>query len=163
MTQIVVSALTRTWTTRSADPTDPWDYGDTAGEVENVVALIVSDVHRYYGESHGKDIPDAKEGNTLYAVVVDYESGCTFGRAGGYAQVLDFFTDPQKAAELAARALAQKEKDGYGFEHDGENYYTSWLGYFESLNSIDVWECTVRKHYDPFNCSAGTLGYKVGR
>lgn len=155
MTRVVVTAETRTWETRPADPSDSWDNGDTAGEVTNVVAFMERAEAHYYGESHGKDLGDVEIGDTVYAVVADYESGCTFGRDGGHATVLDFFTDPAEAKALAAAALKPDgqverwaghmvDQFDYSFTHNGQSYYRSWVGYFESLNSLDVWECRIK-------------------
>lgn len=174
MTRIVVSAETRTWTTRERDTSDSWDTGDTAGEVTNVVASIEAQEVSYYGESHGKDIPDLKIGDTVYAVVADYESGCTFGRDGGHASVLDFFATAQEARDLAEVALRPDSEGrnwrgdstkicGYSFEHNGQSYYRSWVGYFESLNSLDVWECRIKGHAkDPWSEDRDP-GFRVGR
>lgn len=163
MTRVVVSAETETWTDREADPNDEWDNGDTGGRVANVVAFLEGQEVSYYGDSHGKDIPGADVGITVYAVVVDYESGCTFGRDGGHAQVLDFFSEPSEAKALADVAIARKESDGFGFEHNGVEYFTSWLGYFESLNSIDVWACRIKSApKDPWS-NDPTPGFRVGR
>lgn len=173
MTRIVVSAETREWTTRSPDPNDSWDNGDTAGEVSNVIAFIEGQEVGYYGDSHGKDIPGAKVGDTLYAVVADYESGCTFGRSGGHASVLDFFTDPEEAKALADAALrpdGEEERWGrkvdrfdYNFTHNGVQYWRAWVGYFEDLQSLDVWAVKIKgTPKDPW-ADDPQPGFKTGR
>lgn len=173
MTRVVVSAETRTWETRPADPDDSWDNGDTAGEVSNVVAFIEGQEVHYYGDSHGKEIPGAQVGDIVYAVVADYESGCTFGRDGGHASVLDFYSDRESAEALVKAALTPDgqierygqtvDQFGYGFTFNGENYSRSWEGYFESLNSLDVWECRIKgAAKDPWSDDP-TPGYRVGR
>lgn len=174
MARVVVSAETRTWETRPRDPSDSWDNGDTAGEVTNVVAFLEPREVSYYGDSHGKDIEGADIGTTVYAVVADYESGCTFGRDGGHASVLDFFTDPAEAKALAEAALkpdsegrnwrGDKEKVcGYSFEYNGQTYHRAWVGYFESLNTLDVWECRIKgTAKDPWSEDRDP-GFKVGR
>jgi hypothetical protein len=173
MTRVVVTAETREWTTRERDPSDPWDNGGTAGEVSNVVAFLEEREVSYYGESHGKDIPGAKIGDTVYAVVADYESGCTFGRSGGHAQVLDFFDNPAEAKALAEAALTpdgkeerwgrQVDRFDYQFTHNGQDYGRSWIGYFESLNSLDVWECRIKgTAKDPWSDDPNP-GFRVGR
>lgn len=155
MARVVVSAETREWTTRQRDPSDSWDIGDTAGEVTNVVAFLETQEVSYYGDSHGKEIEGAELGSKVWAVVADYESGCTFGRSGGHAQVLDFFDNPADAKALAEAALkpdgererwaGYKEKVfDYNFTYGDETYYRAWVGYFESLNSLDVWECRIK-------------------
>lgn len=173
MTRIVVSAETRTWTTRERDTSDSWDNGDTAGEVSNVVAFIEGQEVSYYGDSHGKDIPGLKLGDTVYAVVADYESGCTFGRDGGHASVLDFFATGEEAKALADAALKPDGKEDrwgrsvdrfdYSFDFNGETYHRAWVGYFESLNSLDVWECRIKGHAkDPWSDDPNP-GFRVGR
>lgn len=173
MTRVVVSAETREWTTRERDPNDSWDIGDTAGEVHNVVAWLEPQEVGYYGDSHGKDIPGAKLGDTVYAVVADYDSGCTFGRSGGHASVLDFFTDPAEAKALADAALKpdgkedrwgrQVDRFDYSFTHNGETYHRAWVGYFESLNSLDIWECRIKgTAKDPWRDDPEP-GFRVGR
>lgn len=97
MTNIVVTTEVETWTTRRADPNDRWDNGDTAGRVTNVAAWIEEDArHAYFGSSLSKEFPDdVTVGTTLYAVVADYSSGCTFGRDGGHSSVVDVFTSSE--------------------------------------------------------------------
>lgn len=174
MTRVVVSAETETWTTRPRDPDDSWDQGDTDGHVANVVAFLERTEANYYGDSHGKDLGDVEVGNTVYAVVADYTSGCTFGRDGGHADVLDFFTDPAEAEELAKAALkAERQVESwsgrkedvfdYSFEHNGETYSRAWVGYFEHLNSLDIWACRIKRTAkDPWSDDPNP-GYKEGR
>lgn len=141
MTNILIDTETRTWTTRARDESDGWDNGDTAGEVSNVTARITGREPTDYGyDSKVVDLP-AEPGDTIFAVVADYESGSTFGRSGGYAAVVDAFTSKEKAYELAEEASSKT--GGYEFSFEGRDYYRSWKGYFESLNSMDVWELTV--------------------
>jgi len=173
MARVVVSAETRTWTTRPADPSDRWDNGDTAGEVTNVVAWLEGQEVNYYGDSHGKDIEGADLGTKVWAVVADYESGCTFGRDGGHAQVLDFFDNPAEAKALAEAALKPDgrverwaghfvDQFDYQFTHNGVTYWRSWVGYFESLNSLDVWECRIKgQAKDPWSDDPSP-GFRTG-
>lgn len=154
MTRIVVTAETNTWTTREPDPDDRWDSGDTAGEVSNVVAFVEQEKVHYYGSSHGKDLPGINVDDMVYAVVADYESGSTFGRDGGHAQVLDVFATAAEAQDLADAALKPDRKEerwgrmvdvfDYSFTHNGKNYSRAWVGYFESLNRLDIWACRVK-------------------
>lgn len=173
MTRVVVSAETREWTTRERDSSDSWDQGDTAGEVSNVVAWLEGQEVGYYGDSHGKDIPGVQLGDTVYAVVADYESGSTFGRSGGHASVLDFFTDREEAKALADAALKpdgkedrwgrQVDKFEYSFTHNNQNYHRPWVGYFESLISLEIWECRIKgTAKDPWSDDPQP-GFRVGR
>lgn len=172
MARVVVSAETREWTTRQRDPSDSWDIGDTAGEVSNVVAWLEGQEVHYYGDSHGKEIEGADIGTKVWAVVADYESGCTFGRSGGHAQVLDFFDNPAEAKALSVAALTpdgERERWGgkekvfdYSFTHNGETYHRNWVGYFESLNSLDVWECRIKgQAKDPWSDDPSP-GFRTG-
>src|SRR6185503_3924152 len=144
MTFVTINTEVETWVTRERDPEDVWDQGDTDGRVSNVTAWIserTEESHWYKSDSITKRFPDeVVAGTTLYAVVADYSSGCTFGRDGGHAQVLDAFTSTQEAEALRDVALVtntesdrwRKEYD-YSFTYGDREYYRSWAGYFESL------------------------------
>jgi hypothetical protein len=126
--------------TRAPDPGDKWDAGDTQGQVDNVTATLTNMPEGDNYDSLVRELP-VSPGEKVWAVVVDYESGSTFGRDGGYAQVLDVFTEEWKAHALRQAALNVDK--GFTLEHDGKSYHVSWRGYFETLQSIDVWELTV--------------------
>lgn len=166
MPKIVVSADTQVGVTRERDPNDPWDQGDTSGHVSNVRAFLDRHDGVYYGESKARDL-DVKVGDTVYAVVADYESGSTFGRSGGHAQVLDVFTTLKEAEGLVEAATAPPKGDGYedrySFTHEGETYSRSWVGYFERLQSLDVWDIVVRENPgDPLRKGPGRYSLKRG-
>lgn len=146
MTRIVVSTeVEYSGPFDAEDSSEPYSYrGETWGSLTNVVAAVEDERRTYYGDGLGKDL-DVNAGDTVYAVVVVYTTGDSFGRDGGQTKVLDAFTDPAEAAALAQRATEHdSNKDGYGFQHNGVDYYTPWCGYFESLDSIDVWDVQVR-------------------
>lgn len=169
MTQICVTTEVETW--QSEGPSEAYEKGEaysfrgsTAGRVTNVIAFIEREASPYYGESAGKDIPDVKQGDTVYAVVADYSSGDTFGQDGGHSQVLDFFSDPDEADGLLRAAQADPTSDDfhnrYSFTYNGKEYNRAWAGYFESLNDLEVWACTVR----PDRWTEGPRpGYRRGR
>lgn len=176
MTFVVVTTEVENRTTRRRDPEDRWDIGDEEGRVTNVTGHVVTELQNYYGDSHGKDIPDLRVGDVVYAVVADYSSGCTFGRTGAQGKVLDFFTDRDEAQALATAAL---KKDGnrkdwggnnipyfeYSFEFNGVEYSRDWVGYFEDLQSLDVWQVTVRANfYQSSRVYGGELdpGFRIG-
>jgi hypothetical protein len=165
MTKILISAETRTWTTRPRDESDSWDNGDTAGEVSNVWACVEDQAEQhYYGESEVVEL-NVQAGDTIFAVVADYESGCTFGRDGGHAQILDAFLSSNEANACASAAMNVNANDAHSFTYNGKGYYKAWVGYFESLNSLDVWEIRVRGEYQNF-LTPGTqrsYGYKRGQ
>lgn len=142
-TKVRIDTETETWTTRARDETDSWDNGDSAGRVSNVTAHFTNaEIHdwAYSGDSLSKEFAeDLPAGTLLYAVVADYESGSTFGRSGGYAQVLDVFLLKSAADELAE--VANQEQ--YSFTHNGKEYHASYVGYFERLQEIAVWEISL--------------------
>lgn len=146
MTKVVVTTSVKDYVTRERDPNDDWDIGDVEGYVDNVSGAIVDKLEGYYGCSLGKEFPDSvKPGTVLYAVVADYTSGCTFGRTGAQGQVLDAFETVDEAMALATVA---KAVESYSFDHNGTTYRADWVGYFEDLQSIDVWEILLGKHFD---------------
>jgi hypothetical protein len=166
MTKIVISAETETHVTRHPDPDDEWDSGDTDGHVSNVIAYVETRNNHYYGSSECVEL-DVTVGGTVYAVVADYDSGSTFGRDGGHAQVLDAFATMEEAEALMAAAAATPEKDDfisrYSFTHNGKDYSRSWVGHFESLNRLDIWDVIVRQNpADPFR-KKGTGRYSLRR
>jgi hypothetical protein len=168
MTNIVVTTEVETWQTRPADPNDSWDQGDTDGRVTNVTAWVEEDAkYSYFGDSLSKEFPDdVTVGTTLYAVVADYSSGSTFGRDGGYSKVLDVFTSSEEAEALYQAAMADpadsRWDSKYSFTYNGKNYYRDWVGYFESLNSLDVWQIVVQGRASNY-LNPGNVNYKIGR
>lgn len=143
----------------------PYSYrGSTNGRVTNVTAAESGReaAHRNYGsESLVKDMPDVAPGDTLYVVVVGYTSGDTFGRDGGHTAVLDAFTDTDAAEDLMDQAA--ENRSDYKMVHNGTEYYCPWVGYFENMEEINVWEVVVRKthQYSRFNDGV-TRGFKRG-
>lgn len=153
MAFIQISTEVETWTERERDPEDEWDAGDTGGRVSNVTAWVLHDAFEerghYHNDSIVRELP-VEAGDKIYAVVADYSSGNTFGRDGGYAQVLDAFVSIEEALDLQAAALVTEDADswrqdcGFEFEHNDRKYWRSWAGYFEQLNSLDIWELIVQ-------------------
>ena len=150
MTEIRVVVETSEWQTRAADPSDKWDSGDTAGQVDNVYAELASapESASWYSKELVKNLGDLSPGDTVYAVVVDYESGNTFGRAGGYAQIMDVFETFEEAEGLYRECVAHAEQAvkriSQGVEYAGKSYYVAWDGLFESVNHIEVWHLVIR-------------------
>lgn len=160
LSKIVVSAETETWQAEGPSPEylegEPYSYrGRTAGHVTNVVAFLENPdrTTQYYGDSCGKDLGDVRPGERVFSVVAEYETGDSFGHDGGQATVLDVFRTFEEAQSLATAA---REVSEYGFEHNGVHYSTPWLGYFETLNKIEVWECAVKGGPEG-------VGYRIGR
>lgn len=145
-----VNVETDTWVTEEPEDSDePYSYrGATDGRVTDVSVYVTEDAARESWYSDPVIEIDAEVGDTVYVVVVDYSTGDTFGRDGGYYQVLDVFTSDEDAVKL--RQLAEDYDNGgyrvYSNElaYKGKKYYASWIGYFECTNEIAIWECTVR-------------------
>lgn len=85
-------------------------------------------------------------GDTVHVVVAVYSTGDTFGRDGGQTQVLDAFTDVDKANALRSKAASVSEE--FNFTHDGKAYPAPWVGYFEHLDSVEVWGVEVKDFHD---------------
>ena len=132
---VTIKVETEVYETREPNPDDRWDHGDTRGHVTGVKAHITdkpADPTFYRAESFEVD---AGVGDWVYVVVADYESGDTFGRSGGYFQVLDVFTDAAHATALV-QAAQQVKKSQYVFLCNDREYHVSWTGYFEELQDI---------------------------
>lgn len=152
MPNVKITAETETWVVRQADPDDRWDSGDSAGRVSMVKAEITDEPADSPGVGYTELVKtlDVKAGDTVYALVADYESGDTFGRSGGHYQIIDVFATPAEADELmrvvdSFNSLDDRKADklSTGLSFEGVRYYPGWVGYFESLNGVDVWECEV--------------------
>jgi len=133
------------------DPDDSWSRDSTHGQVDNVYAVQTTDALQDSYYSNPVKEFDVDLGDNVYAVVVDYESGDTFGRDGGYYQVVDAFDNTEDADVLLALTRAYDTDNGgrnRGYtnvlEYKGVQYYAGWKGYFECTQSIDIWECPVR-------------------
>jgi hypothetical protein len=124
-------------------------------KIENVFAYKAPEWHKEnhpYSTSKVSLVFDmnVEEGDVIYAVVADYNSGNTYNGVGpGYAQVLDVFTRHSEAMDLAITA---KHQECRCFTHNDKDYYADWIGYFEELNSMSVWRLIVKPGPpDPFS------------
>lgn len=162
MTVVCVTTEVDTWQDEGPDEDylrgEPYSWrGSTGGRVSNVIAFIeaTEKPQPYYGDSAGK-VMDVLPGDVVYAVVAGYSTGDTFGREGGQAKVVDFFQDPDEAERLFEAAKADND---YQFEFEGTTYYRPWVGYFENLDTLEIWTCRVR----PDRWSDGPRpGYRSG-
>lgn len=149
---IEVSVEKQEWCVRPADPDDQWDAGDYDGRVSWVQATWSNEPADPIGWRGSLfDVPGVKLGDTVYVVVADYTSGSTFGTSAGSVEVLDVFASADAAFALAraAEAFSGGSRSAgtlaaWEFEHGGKKYYASWLGYFENLKEVRVWDCFVR-------------------
>lgn len=135
--------------------------------VSNVIAFPDKSNATYHGCSVSREL-DVKIGGRVYAVVADYTTSSTFGPTSGQAQVLDVFTTVEEAEALADAAKALPEDDDfssrYSFTHNGVQYYRPWVGHFEELRSLDIWDVQVLPHpKDPIKKGSGRYSLKRGR
>lgn len=132
--------------TSVADPDDRWDRPDTAFIYSGckVFAADKDNSTTYlgmYGDSF--EVEGVKPGDTVYVVIVHYTTGNTFGTDTGTVQVMDVFTDRDKADELIKALEATTDRD-YSVKLFGKNYYVAFRGYFERLEYISTETATVQ-------------------
>lgn len=142
---IRIDVETRTWVTDRADPDDSWSRDSYAGTVVGVSGHYITDANQVgQWRSTVFDL-DARPGDVVHAVVVDYESGDTFGRSGGQSEVLDVFPRDKWEEAFALKLAAEKVGRGqFGLEYRGRQYYAGWTGYFERLQEIRVHSIVVQ-------------------
>lgn len=142
MTQLYCSYDQRSWTTREADPEDPWDNGDDDGSYD-VIGVHLTGGYRDAIDSH----EDVAVGDTVWVVWVQYGSGSTFGTDGGYGSIVC----ATKNAELAQAAAMWADGTiigGYGRKAaaspwpealgDRQCTYEPWNGYFEWGQTVKI-------------------------
>lgn len=90
-----------------------------------------------------------KIGDELYVVVVNYDTGDSFGRAYGRISIVDVFDDQEKANAFARYITddAKRNSKKYSFEFLGREVHACWKGYFESFNYADVYPLSIRSKY----------------
>lgn len=152
---MIVEFSTEVSTYRVRDPEPDYfnnvpysDRGETATILESVTAAVSTQepTEDHWGESLVKDMPGVERGDTVHVVVVVYQSGDTFGLDGGHTKVLDAFTDVDEAGELA-KATREHGKSDFNFNHNGRSYYAPWAGYFEHIESVEVWGVEIKGHH----------------
>lgn len=128
-----INLLESRWTTREVDPDDSWDAGDYDGSVDGITVHEVGDSYHasYNGDTTDLEFP-------FYVVYASYSTGNTFGRDFACTVVGTVKTEDEAVSLSEA---AENAKD-WTFECDGREYHASWLGYFESLESVNYEEVT---------------------
>jgi hypothetical protein len=122
------------------------------------IEVSLSDPGGSFGSRmEGTEVPfDVAPGDYVYAVVVTYTTGSTFGRESGNKAFAGLVNDANKAHDLA-EAIKDHERwinssayrklpyEQRGWEStsyldfEGERIYTgTWTGYFESIDYVDV-------------------------
>lgn len=130
---------------------EPGEDTDEPYSWRGVERTEIDDVEAVYSEGEGNPhrgmirpgafTCEAKPGDTVYAVIVRYSTGDTFGREEGLAICLDVFSDKERAEELAQAA---QDTDEFRMTVNDVEYYVSWVGYFESLEDVSVETLVVR-------------------
>lgn len=89
---------------------------------------------------------DAKVGDTVYVIFAVWSDGDSFSHRSGYrSDVVHVFKD-KKVAELALEAIRDEQIEFYKSD-SGISVHIDrpWIGYFESLDSIDLIKTVIRK------------------
>lgn len=138
MTRYVIDTEIREWVTRDRDPNDEWDIGDVTGVIDNVHLRQARDWEvegKHYSRLEGSSymLPEGHEGE-VHAIVACVEDGCSFGRTGVSAYIMGVYPSCLEAST----ALDEMRKPG------GDVYYP-WSGYFESLESLEVYSLGLTK------------------
>lgn len=124
------------------------DHGDTRWCCRPDTRSELSGIHVYADEgSYAPAYPvraSVKAGDTVFVVVVDYSTGDTFGNDDGMFVAAGVELTRERAEELAEAVRKANDSGAWDVEYDGWAYYCgSWTGYFECVNSIDVYEAEV--------------------
>lgn len=83
------------------------------------------------------DEGEVKAGTPVYVVVVNYSSGNTFGRSYGHKAFVDVLINRKEAEQLAN--YISEHTSRFDYAHVSKYVgYTSWLGYFEIVDYVDV-------------------------
>lgn len=140
--KVIIEVEERQYQTSEPDPDDSWDRGTTATEITNVRAVEAEEEYASY-RTVIADLP-VESGDTVYAVIVRYSTGDTFGNDTGQYRVMDVFATEDEAQELSKAVLDQTRNAHndrlvpYELTHNDKTYYTDWFGYFEQFESVGV-------------------------
>jgi len=133
-TKIDVEYFRHEYYVSEPDPESSWDNGSTAADW-GILGIKFAD--RYSEITVDFEV---LKGKTYYLVVVDYNSGDSFGSYDNCLEFVDLF-ETLEAAENAAEEVRTPEGYSYHYtRNNGRRISVScpWVGYFESLNDITV-------------------------
>ena len=135
------------WSTGGYDPDDRWSRDSTDGEIRNVYCIGgESGGNSYWQEAFNLDVDF---GDEVFAVVVEYDTGDTFGNDGCQTEVMDVFAFEEEAIALRnfLNSVPKSHDKTYEFYEyfNGKKYHIPWRGYFESLTYIHIFPLTVRR------------------
>jgi len=141
LTKIRIINDSRIYVTRESDPDNEWDRDDTSRSHNIEGFEIVESDSRYgYDFEVPFKIDPEKE---YYLVAVYYDTGNSFGRDDNEIDMIDLYNDVDIATEVKRRILDNDNKNSYSvtiLNPLGKEYQisTSWVGYFEHLNDVEV-------------------------
>jgi hypothetical protein len=123
--------------TREADFEDEWNHDSTSTNwIFNNLKLLDRDEYGLVSVDY-----EVKKGDTLYPLIAVWSTGDSFGNDDG-AQMEMFtvyrtYEEADKAKKIMEKAgnSSCKILDGDGKEIE---FYPPWVGYFESLDYIDI-------------------------
>lgn len=145
---ISIHVETERWVTREIDPDDDWDQGSSDGSITGVAAVYREEGSdrgfRGMGWGDGNYDIDAQPGDIVYTVIAKYGTGNTFGSEGCQISVMDVFTNSKDAEKLY---YGLKDVSDYQVTVEGRDYYIPWVGYFEWIQSLDIYTLVVQTDY----------------
>lgn len=128
--------------TRAADPNERWDADDTDtfNSIEGI--KIVTNEKCHYDLDTEFDV---KAGREYYLVYAEYTTGDSFGSASGLIDFIQLYRTLAKAKVCIATLTAKPIDDTCQYSADivtesGKvlTYGKPWIGYFESLDNLDI-------------------------
>jgi hypothetical protein len=134
----------------SRGPTD-YDYGD-APTYENYSRDSISisvDEKAYLKRDSCQDYWteeveinfEPKVGQKVFMIVPRYTSGGTFGQTSGYYQIFGVYSTEKAAESMREFLYLENSSSKEGLM--GTGMYRAWMGYFESLENIELHYLTV--------------------
>lgn len=145
LTYIKVIKEVNYYTIQEPDPNDSWDRGES-GENHYIRGIQIVSEKDYHDLVVNFPI---QKNETYFLVLVNYNTGNSFGRTNGKVEFIDLFKTEGKARQLAEKiAEDQRHKNDQDYNHsfsysreDGTTAqcgtYT-WTGYFERFNYSEV-------------------------
>lgn len=117
------------------EPTDEWDRPDVYYDYQ-IHGIRIGDRVNY---ELIVDYP-VEPNRDYYLVVVNYDTGDSFGRDYGRIAFVHLFQD-LAVAEKARDVILANDTSSVTIQWDSgkeENMYCCWIGYFEEMNDCDI-------------------------
>jgi hypothetical protein len=94
------------------------------------------------------EVPDWKNGtDTVYAILVHYSTGDTFGRTEGCIDIPIAFVSVEEANKVAKEINSFDKRSNTDDQLRDPKYgfYKGWTGYFESMTGVEVKKLTLQE------------------